>query len=65
MVCTTCLDLFMAAGSGPEYVLSVMPQSVKSAAMPVQCAAQLHYTLTPHSAITLTAVHPVPQMQQP
>lgn len=49
----------MAAGSGPEYVLSVMPQSVKASAMPVQCASQLHYSLTPHSAITLTAVQPM------
>ncbi len=56
--------MFLAAGSGPEYQLGVQPQSVKGCSMPAQCASQILYSLTPDSAITMTAIK-APAMIQP
>lgn len=46
------------AGSGPDFILSVVPQAVKANNLPMASAAQLFYRLAPYSAITLVDIKP-------
>ncbi len=46
------------AGTGPDFILSVLPQALKANRLPAACAVQLCYHLAPYSAITLTDIKP-------
>lgn len=62
--CTHLLALAMVqlqyahAGTGPDFILSLLPQALKANKLPSACAAQLCYHLAPFSAITLVDIKP-------
>ncbi|EIE26441.1 hypothetical protein COCSUDRAFT_64491 [Coccomyxa subellipsoidea C-169] len=50
--------VLMIRGTGPDFILSVLPQALKANRLPAACAVQLCYHLAPYSAITLTDIKP-------